>query len=1070
MDALALLGVAEPTHSISSVADLQERLRSEFNSKVTNTSAKHISEVFELPPSVVFDIPVSEPENEALESAAAVDPLLGGTQSSVAPSLGGAGQPVRRINAIDTLMNQPSDDNALQKSVAKHIISSLSEIDRSHWVIREVSRGDQGWTFTYVCKDSTAAWTRQTSKAPAKVPIGAWSNKDGQDPVNMGRPSFDCRGHVTIAFVKTRKIEIKYEHTPIHKSVSELMDLLVPELPPPAPIPVVNKKAPKEPKPPKTPKTPKEPKAPKAKKRAAEGDAAEGDAPPSTKRRKKKKASEANAADMSGAIPPHGIEAAAAAAGMNGHSEAAGEDAVNGGVPHAILNVSQEEAARRREVAIRLLREKDIDPDTLSTEQFNIFANQSPDLQQESLNMLVRYGAERLRIVHPSKNGSSSAQSTPAPEQQASSSSSAAAANRSQGAEATPSKSKRSRKRKSGPAASDDDSVEVGDGYVAAAAVPALSGKAKLTRGACESCRISKQKCDKVKPTCSQCLGSGLACVYALAKPRPSGVSKGADVEGSSREASVAVEQQDDEPDSLGSPGFHNEQPEIAPAALVSPALETPSTYNHGPDLYDHESGLTFPGAALPMAQEVAQHAPIAANDYMHNPVASAEAVLNDYSYPPPVQEPTMTFPEQPTNTSHVQNHTADLGHQRTRSRRALPSAQPSQSHSSSTNSTQSNGWQAVSNPPAAPPTTTSTRSPRQTRSQQPTYNNARAYDDIRQPDWSAPSQPAQQTANPPAKKSPSQAAAQTVRAKSRQAIRNQNTTPVQNSQPTRQNHGQASTGYPASSGVSNPTTASNYDYSQYSSARAEPSSTVAYEPYSSHPAPTTSSNSYSSYSGYGTRSATANSSAAAAANTASQTVTSSYNATTATAPSASQWGATSSGTQARNTHSYSNNQSSSAATSYSHQSATNKPSPSLQGFDVRPQPTTQGRSSSNAYGHHTQQQQEQQQQQRPRQSQQQAYNNSYSSQPQASTNQQSNWYGFNAVNNPSSGYNTAPTSGNNAYSNTGSHAHAGGSTGSGGSYNQTHRSMNLSSHTYSSMEGGEQALYELLRNNPGSG
>jgi hypothetical protein len=313
-----------------------------------------------------------------------------------------------------------------------------------------------------------------------------------------GRPSFDCRGHVTIAFVKTRKIEVKYEHTPIHKSVSELMDLLVPDLPAPAPIPVVNKKAPKEPKPPKIPKTLKELKAPKAKKRPAEGDATEGNTPQSNKRRKKTKASEAIAPEMSGAISHDGQHPGAmesgAGTGMNGHSEAQGEDAVNGVVPHAVLNVSQEEAARRRDVAICLLTEKDIDPDTLSTEQFNIFSNQSPDLQQESLNMLVRYGAERLRIVHPNKNGSSSAQSTPAPEQQASSTNSVAAANQSQGAEATPSKSKRSRKRKSGPAASGVDSVGVGDDYVASATVAASGGKAKLTRGACESCRTSKLK------------------------------------------------------------------------------------------------------------------------------------------------------------------------------------------------------------------------------------------------------------------------------------------------------------------------------------------------------------------------------------------------------------------------------------------------------------------------------------------------------------------------------------------------------------------------------------------------
>lgn len=190
MDALALLGVSESTNSFSSVAGLQNRMRSEFTSKVTEKSAKHITDVFELQPSVVFDIPVTEPENDVLENAASVDPLLGGAQSSAAPtSVAGPGQPVRRINAIDTLTNQPHDGNVLQQSVAKYIISVLSEIDGTNWVIRSMYRGDQGWTFKYVCKDSWQAWTRQTAKTPPKVPIGAWSNKDGQDPVNMGEYS-----------------------------------------------------------------------------------------------------------------------------------------------------------------------------------------------------------------------------------------------------------------------------------------------------------------------------------------------------------------------------------------------------------------------------------------------------------------------------------------------------------------------------------------------------------------------------------------------------------------------------------------------------------------------------------------------------------------------------------------------------------------------------------------------------------------------------------------------------------------------------------------------------------------
>jgi hypothetical protein len=72
-----------------------------------------------------------------------------------------------------------------------------------------------------------------------------------------------------------------------------------------------------------------------------------------------------------------------------------------------VINVTPEEAERRRNVAVAMLQQAAVDPESLSPEQFNIFANQSPDLQKESLNMLIRYGAERLRIVHPSsKEGS----------------------------------------------------------------------------------------------------------------------------------------------------------------------------------------------------------------------------------------------------------------------------------------------------------------------------------------------------------------------------------------------------------------------------------------------------------------------------------------------------------------------------------------------------------------------------------------------------------------------------------------------------------------------------------------
>lgn len=69
----------------------------------------------------------------------------------------------------------------------------------------------------------------------------------------------------------------------------------------------------------------------------------------------------------------------------------------------ASLNVSPEEATRRREVATTKLTEAGISLSSLSDDQFSIFSNQSPEVQAESLKMLVEYGAERLHIVHPAK-------------------------------------------------------------------------------------------------------------------------------------------------------------------------------------------------------------------------------------------------------------------------------------------------------------------------------------------------------------------------------------------------------------------------------------------------------------------------------------------------------------------------------------------------------------------------------------------------------------------------------------------------------------------------------------------
>lgn len=256
------------------------------------------------------------------------------------------------------------------------------------------------------------------------------------------RPAFDCRGSVKIAFSKaTKTIDVKYEHTPIHKTVAELIELLAP--PPIAPIIKTPAKKVKEPKAPKEPRPPKEPK-PKtprsSKKRVGEDGIAAGEGS-QPKRSRKKKDSLAPIAsngavlppEMPGALPvgdpsarqlyntqtgtPDGPQPRGSGSYPEGLVNAA-NDASAASITsevhaHSILNLPPGEAARRREVAIKLLSDNNLDPKTLSAEQFNIFANQSPDLQNDSLAMLLEYGAERLRIVHPTKEASNSGQSTP---------------------------------------------------------------------------------------------------------------------------------------------------------------------------------------------------------------------------------------------------------------------------------------------------------------------------------------------------------------------------------------------------------------------------------------------------------------------------------------------------------------------------------------------------------------------------------------------------------------------------------------------------------------------------------
>lgn len=180
-------------------------------------------------------------------------------------------------------------------------------------------------------------------------------------------------------------ITVKFEHTPMHKTVAELADIFKPPPPPTRAVGAARKDRESQ------------------KRKASAGNGSGNDEGGAKKKRKKKKPASPDdpMAEGQASKPKRPRSCGSKEKGTAAQVAADGPD-------DAMLNLSPSEAARRRDEATQKLSENGVDPATLSQEQFDIFANQSPELQNESLAMLIKYGAERLRIVHPNKDNASS--------------------------------------------------------------------------------------------------------------------------------------------------------------------------------------------------------------------------------------------------------------------------------------------------------------------------------------------------------------------------------------------------------------------------------------------------------------------------------------------------------------------------------------------------------------------------------------------------------------------------------------------------------------------------------------
>jgi hypothetical protein len=512
----------------------------------------------------------------------------------------------------------------------------------------------------------------------------------------------------------------------------------------------------------------------------------------------------------------------------------------------------------------------------------------------------------------------------------------------------------------------------------------------------------------------------------------------------------------------------HEAQQDQESATTQDNHQSTYSDSHHG-GVYRHSSGLTFPQSITP---DVTQQAwtSTSATDYNQVPAHSSSNVghtLVQHS-----EEPTPTsvsFPDHisPTITRASTNRThlpEKSWGSYTSSQREAP-ATTSTASDNLANILGDNSWPEYSATDARQSSNLRT-SPRQSRKAAKAVDVAAYHDGMRS--VSALAQAAMnnvsKSASPVPQNNQYEAATATSRAKSRQGHRAlaqaQTRTPVpSHAGPARQQQRSVPSTAPAPvtsySTATDKNTASYKNTSYYSNNTDQSSNQVAYQPnYQQSTASTTSSN-FPGYDSYNTRTNHGSNNNTMPLSNATPQVATSY--TSSTPSTTNQWPDTSSSSQTRNPLPYSAASSQPASSSLNLRPSANQAvqrSHGMQSFNARPQPPahTQARSSTaTSYG----------QQSQP------AYN-SYSSQPQQQQQASSNpshqgWYVGN-TSSSTAAYGTSGGRGSGAAAASGSYSGGGTGSHSGQHYAQqqqqhgaqgqhAHHAMNLSGHTYSSMD-----------------
>ncbi|KAG6007901.1 hypothetical protein E4U21_005379 [Claviceps maximensis] len=489
----------------ASVFEMEERLRGALAEKTTEVRAERVNMMFDIAGTAEFSIHATQSQTQKNNDADTVDPSLQGTEPMEVEMENEAAPQV--YTALTVLTSQPNSNPSIQQAVASHIVDAASAADSSSWMLHHSELTSSGWTFTFLCEGSTAVWKMQ-NQSKVKAIVGDFSKRD-PDPVLFSRPAFDCRGRLIISFPrKERKITVRYDHMPLHKTVADHMEftkpppMIGPQKPSKAILIEATRQAQREAAnlKKKAYRLAKKQEAREAREAAIRNGTAPPPKPKKSRKKKEKDAAQLLLANQaSRALEDADViqlqHAISHEEGTNG--DGIRQDAVSTERPVSkalVLNVSPEEAARRMDVALKMLVEAGIDRTTLSVDQLTIFANQAPDLQKESLNMLITYGAERLQIIHPSNREQSHSAPPPATEPPA-----------------------------AGDRVGNSGSATTMKQLVLGGETSTRRGKSRplgKSRLACFQCKSRKVKCPKERPGCTACETAGHICKYPPQPPR----------------------------------------------------------------------------------------------------------------------------------------------------------------------------------------------------------------------------------------------------------------------------------------------------------------------------------------------------------------------------------------------------------------------------------------------------------------------------------------------------------------------------------------------------------------------